>query len=230
MKDVIQSNTGEAVHFGGGGIATTIIGGKFTFDRAQSKPLTDLLPALVHIRADAAERTPLQQTLQLLASEAAQSSVGSQLVLKRLADVLLIQVIRAHVASGACQRTGWLHALTDQQIGKALRSMHERIEHPWTVAALASEAGMSRSAFAVRFKEIVGETPLEYLTRWRMYRAAVLLREGEKKLIDIAHSIGYDSDGAFTKTFKRIVGVTPGEYRRNGNAHAISGLPERCAV
>jgi len=94
--------------------------------------------------------------------------------------------------------------------------MHEKISQPWTVAGLAAAAGMSRSAFAVRFKELVGETPLEYLTRWRVYHAARLLREGDKKLIDVAHSIGYDSDGAFNKAFKRIMGATPGDYRRNG--------------
>jgi AraC-like DNA-binding protein len=214
IQDVVAANSGEAVHFGGGGVPTTIIGGKFTFDRANSKPLTDLLPPLIHVKADSAQTQPLRQTLQLLAAEAAQPTIGSQLVLKRLADILLIQAIRAHIASGEGGKIGWLRALSDRQMGVALRSMHERIEEPWTVAALASAAGMSRSAFASRFKEMVGETPLEYLTRWRIYQAAVLLRESDKKLIDVAHSIGYDSDGSFNKTFKRIVGVTPGEYRR----------------
>lgn len=217
IQEVIEASAGDAVHFGGGGVPTTIIGGKFVFDKANSKPLTDLLPPLVHVRADRAQTTPLEQTLHLLASEAAQPSVGSELVLKRLADVLLIQVIRAHVASGAGAKTGWLRALSDHQIGAALLSMHERIEQPWTVAGLASAAGMSRSAFALRFKEIVGETPLEYLTRWRIYKAALLLREGRQKLIDVANSIGY-SDAAFNKTFKRVIGITPGEYRRNGHA------------
>ena len=92
--------------------------------------------------------------------------------------------------------------------------MHEKIEWPWTVGDLASAAGMSRSAFALRFKEVVGETPLDYLTRWRVYRATVLLREGDRKLSEIAKAVGYDSDASFNKTFKRIVGITPGEYRR----------------
>ena len=217
IREVVESSTGDAVHFGGGGVSTTIIGGKFTFDKTNSQPLTDLLPPLVHVRADRAQTTPLQDTLHLLASEAAQPGVGSELVLKRLADVLLIQVIRVHVASGAGEKTGWLRALSDQQIGAALRSMHEKLGQSWTVADLASAAGMSRSAFAVRFKEIVGETPLEYLTRWRIYKAAMLLREDRQKLMEVANSIGY-SDGAFNKTFKRIMGVTPGEYRRNGPA------------
>jgi AraC-like DNA-binding protein len=216
IQEVIRGCPGDAVHFGGGGVPTTIIGGKFKFDTTNSKPLTDLLPPLVHVRADSAQTTPLQQTLHLLASEAAQPAVGSQLVLKRLADILLIQVIRAHVASGAGQKTGWLRALSDRQLGAVLLSMHDKIEQPWTVGGLASAAGMSRSAFALRFKEIVGETPVEYLTRWRIYKAATLLRDGNKKSIEVANSIGY-SDAAFNKTFKRIMGVTPGEYRRSGN-------------
>jgi AraC-like DNA-binding protein len=222
IQDVIKASTGDAVHFGGGGVPTIIIGGKFTFDKTNTKQLTDLLPPLVHVRGDRAQTTPLEQTLHLLASEAAQPAVGSHLVLKRLADVLLIQMIRAHVASGAARTTGWLRALSDPQIGAALLSMHEKIEQPWTVAGLASAAGMSRSGFALRFKEIVGETPLEYLTRWRIYKAAMLLREGNKKLIEVANSIGY-SDAAFNKTFKRIMGATPGEYRRNGSELHLAG-------
>ncbi|MGH9594729.1 MAG: helix-turn-helix transcriptional regulator, partial [Bryobacteraceae bacterium] len=110
--------------------------------------------------------------------------------------------------------SGTLHALSDAQIGAALRLMHEKIDYPWTVAALASQAGMSRSAFARRFKELVGETPLEYLTRWRMQRASYLLRESSHKLANVAQSVGYDSDGAFHKAFKRVLGIAPGEYRR----------------
>jgi len=215
IQEVIRASKDEAVHFGGGGVATTLVGGKFSFDLSNGKPLTDLLPPLIHLRADQAQATPLQQTLQLLASEAAQPAVGSDLVLRRLADILLIQAIRAHIASDAGRQTGWLRALSDRQIGSALRLMHEKIGHR---PGLAAVAGMSRSAFAVRFKELVGETPLDYLTRWRVYQAARLLREGDKKLIDVAHSIGYDSDGAFNKAFKRIMGATPGDYRRNGGA------------
>lgn len=218
IEGVIQAASGDAVHFGGGGARTTLVGGKFTFDRTNSKPLAELLPPLIHLKADQAHATPLQQTLQLLASEAAHPDFGSPLVLRRLADILLIQAMRVHIASGGCGETGWLRALADRQIGAALESMHKNIGQGWTVAALAAAAGMSRSAFAVRFKELVGEAPLEYLTRWRIYQAAMLLREGDKPLVDIAHSIGYDAGGAFHKAFKRIMGATPGDYRRNGGA------------
>jgi AraC-like DNA-binding protein len=93
--------------------------------------------------------------------------------------------------------------------------MHERVENPWTVETLAASAGMSRSAFALRFKELLGETPLEYLTNWRMYKATGLLREDDRKLFEVAKSVGYDSDAAFSKAFKRVLGIAPKEYRRS---------------
>ncbi|MFL6448190.1 MAG: AraC family transcriptional regulator [Bryobacteraceae bacterium] len=221
MQDVARTKCGNVIRFGGGGVPTTIIGGRFTFDRANSKPLTDLLPQFILVGNERARSLPLHQTLQLFAAEAAESSVGSDLVLKRLADIFLLQIIREHISSSACRKAGWLRALSDARIGAALRSMHQRVEDPWTVAELASAAGMSRSAFALRFRQIVGETPLEYLTRWRIYKAALLLRDGNKKLTEVANAVGYDSDGSFNKTFKRIVGLAPGEYRRT------SKLPTR---
>ncbi|MFL6417352.1 MAG: cupin domain-containing protein [Bryobacteraceae bacterium] len=220
MQDVARTKCGCVIRHGGGGALTTILGGKLTFDKANSKPLMDLIPPFIHVPNDRVQALPLQQTLQLFAAEAAQSNLGSSLILKRLADILLLQLIREYVSSSTCRETGWLRALSDPRIGGVLRSMHDNIEQPWTVGELASVAGMSRSAFAIRFKEVVGETPLDYLTRWRVYRAAVLLKEGNRNLTEIANAVGYDSDGSFNKTFKRIAGVTPGEYRRAGGRFA----------
>jgi len=217
MQDVARMKCGGVIRYGGGGVSTTVLGGRFTFDKSHSKPLTDLLPPFIHVQSDRVQALPLRESLELFAAEAAQSCLGSYLVLKRLADILLLQLIREYVSSSTCRETRWLRALSDPRIGGALRSMHEKIEQPWTVGELASAAGMSRSAFALRFREVVGETPLDYLTRWRVYRATVLLREGGRKLTEIANAVGYDSDGSFNKTFKRVVGVTPGEYRRTGD-------------
>jgi transcriptional regulator GlxA family with amidase domain len=137
-------------------------------------------------------------------------------MVNRLADILFIQCVRAHIAasSESC-KTGWLRAIFDPKIGAALKAMHERVENQWTVESLAAAAGMSRSAFALRFKELLGETPLEYLTNWRMYKATGLLQEDDKKLFEVAKSVGYDSDAAFSKAFKRVLGVAPREYRRS---------------
>jgi len=93
--------------------------------------------------------------------------------------------------------------------------MHDKVEHPSTVESLAAACGMSRSAFAVRFRDLVGETPLEYLTSWRIQKATGLLQKGDKKLFEVAKSVGYDSDAAFSKAFKRMVGVAPRQYRRS---------------
>ena len=229
MQDVVRAKCGSPIRFGGGGVPTTIIGGRFTFDRANSKPLTDLLPPFILVGSERAQALPLHQTLQLFAAEAAECSLGADLVLKRLADIFLLQIIREHISSSACRQTGWLRALSDPRVGAVLRSMHQKIEQPWTVAELASAAGMSRSAFALRFKQLVGETPLEYLTRWRIYKAALLLRDGDRKMADVANAVGYDSDGSFNKTFKRIVGLTPGAYRRERSG-GTARLTEPCAM
>jgi len=162
---------------------------------------------------------PLKKTLELLVSEVDASTQGSEVAVQYLANLLWIQALRSHTETVPEQSSGLLHALADPHIGAALYSMHKRIEHPWTVASLASEAGMSRSAFALRFKELMGESPLEYLTRWRMYRGSDLLRESDRKLADVAQAVGYDSDGAFHRAFKRVLGMAPGEYRRSVGAN-----------
>jgi AraC-like DNA-binding protein len=142
-----------------------------------------------------------------------------------LEEVLFIQTLRANIASGSedCKR-GWLRAIFDPQIGAALRSIHENVNSPWTVESLAAAAGMSRSAFALRFKEILGQTPLDYLTEWRMQKAMPLLRNGDKKLVEIARMVGYESDAAFSRAFKRVVGIAPRKYRQNGaDRHQLAG-------
>jgi AraC-like DNA-binding protein len=196
------------------GAPASMIAGRFNFDESLSRPRADFFPPLILIRGGQPQMLPLQKTIELLAAEVDSSTPGSELAVRRLADLLLIQALRSHIASKSDESTAWILAFSDSQIGAALNSMHERIDHPWTVASLASEAGMSRSAFAQRFKQLMSESPLEYLTRWRMYRGTSLLRESDRKLSDVAQAVGYDSDGAFHKAFKRVLGVAPGEYRR----------------
>jgi len=216
FAEILMRHEGGTIHYGGGGAPTTIVGGKFTFDGDSSRPLTDLLPPVIHIRGDAPHAAALRTTIQLLASEITSPGPGSSVIVSRLADTLFVLAIRAHIVSEGCSKIGWLRALSDPPIGAALRSMHGKIAHSWTVASLASAAGMSRSAFALRFKDLVGEAPLEYLTRWRMHQAGRLLQDGNRKLFEIANLVGYESDGAFNKAFKRIFRMTPGEYRTNG--------------
>lgn len=216
FREIGAKANGNVVLHGGGGAPTTIVCGSLSFDRASLKPITQLLPSFILIKADEARTFALHTTAQALASEMAEQSPGSEVVSARLAEVLFIQVLRAHIASGSEQDKGWLRAIFDPQIGTALSAVHNSVDSPWTVESIATAAGMSRSAFAARFKELLGQTPLEYVTEWRMQKAIHLLEERDKKLVDIARSVGYESDAAFSKTFKRVVGASPGEYRRRG--------------
>ena len=168
------------------------------------------------MKADQARTLALHTTVHALASEMEEQAPGTEVVASRLAEVLFIHVLRAHIASGPERKKGWLRAVFDPQMGTALSVIHDRVNAPWTGESLAEAAGMSRSAFAARFKELLGQTPLEYVTEWRMQKAMQLLEQRDKKLIDIAPSVGYESDAAFSKAFKRVVGTNPGEYLKRG--------------
>lgn len=212
--DVIQNRIGEVIEFGGGGQLTTLISGWFEFDELGARPLLDTLPPIIHTRMDCDQSQMLQSTFQLLAAETAEHRLGSSLVVSRLADILFIHTIRAYLKAGGAPHDGWLAALSDRQIGETMRAIHEDIAASWTVEKLASRAAMSRSAFAARFKELVGQPPMDYLTHWRMYQAGSLIRRNETDLGGIAQAIGYESETAFSRAFKRVTGTTPGEYRR----------------
>jgi transcriptional regulator GlxA family with amidase domain len=191
-------------------------------DDGAHHPLLPVLPKVIALRArDGHAAAWLAPTLSFLAAEAGTELPGARTVVSRLADILFIQVVRAHLGSAPEQVSGWLGALRDPQIGSALGCMHEDPAHPWTVEALAQRVAMSRSTFAARFAEIVGEPPLHYLTRWRMQKARSLLREGRVPLSEVAARVGYDSEAAFSKAFKRAVGEAPGAYRRASRARAV---------
>jgi AraC-like DNA-binding protein len=213
--EVAPKTTNYVVHHGGGGAPTTIITGLLSFDSVSLKPMAQLLPSLILVKADQARTLALHNTLQLLASEMAEPTPGAEMVAQRLAEVLFIQILRTHIASGAeSHKQGWLRAIFDPQIGAGLRAIHENVNKPWTVESLAGAAGMSRSAFALRFKELLGQTPLDYVTEWRMQKAIQLLQKGDKKLVEIAQSVGYESNAAFSKAFKRVVGAPPVSYSK----------------
>jgi AraC-like DNA-binding protein len=218
FREIGARANGNVALCGGGGAPTTIVCGSLSFDRASLKPIAQLLPSFILMKADEARTLALHNTVQALASEMAEQAPGSEVVATRLAEVLFIQVLRAHIASRPERNKGWLRAVFDPQIGTALTAFHDSVGAPWTVESLSDAAGVSRSAFAVRFKELLGQTPLEYVTEWRMQKAMQLLEQRDKKLVDIARSVGYESDAAFSKAFKRVVGASPGEYIKRGLA------------
>ncbi|WP_223641316.1 AraC family transcriptional regulator [Corallococcus sp. EGB] len=205
-----------SIRLGGDGERTTLVAASFQLGVAPRTLLFKELPRVIHLAADDAATAPsLASTVQLLLTESASSHPGATVIMSRLADILLVQALRAHImSSGSCRESG-LRALVDPPIAKALALIHERPGEPWTVESLASAVAMSRSGFAARFSELVGEPPLEYLAGWRMIKAAQLLRESELPLSEVAPVIGYQSEASFNRAFKRWDGTAPGAYRRS---------------
>jgi AraC-like DNA-binding protein len=202
---------------GGGGLPTSLIAGCFRFATPESAWLVKYLPPVVRVSASEARSSPwFQSTLQFLATELAQELPGSSVVIDRLSEILFVQAMRTWIQAPYLDANpSWLRGLTHPQIGEALQRMYAEPERAWTIPELARSVSMSRSAFASRFRELVGETPLDHLTQWRMVRAARLLREQPSaKLAAIAAAVGYGSEGAFGKVFRRVLGVSPGQYRQ----------------
>jgi len=192
---------------------TVVLCAKYALDTAGPHPLTASLPPLVHLRAEHAHRDErLQLLLGLLRHETLAPGSGSELVVPRLVDTLLVLVVRAWLAS-ASAGTGWFGALRDPAITRALTLLHEHPSEAWSVERLAKKVGQSRATFARRFADLVGEPPVAYLTRWRMCVATKLLSETDLSLEHIAERVGYESGAALSKAFRRSRGQSPGRYR-----------------
>lgn len=213
----------ELIRHGGGGDATSLVCAVTRFDHPAARQLTALLPAIVSITdRRSADVDWVHGLLQLMAAEAMALRPGGETVVTRLADILVIQTIRAWIEQDPAAQTGWLGALRDPQIGRALSLIHRDPARRWTVGALARHVGMSRSVFAARFSVRVGEPVMQYVTRWRMYVALERLRADAIAVADLASQLGYESEAAFSRAFKRTVGVTPGAARRRGDARLPS--------
>lgn len=193
---------------------TQVLCAKYLFQEVARHPLISLLPPLVHLAARDAQRyIQLQLALQLLHHEAVAAGRGSELVIPRLVDSVLVFVLRAWLDAQPIDAGGWFGALRDPAITRALSVMHRRPEAAWSVAQLAREVGQSRATFARRFAALVGEPPVAYLTRWRMCVAAKLLCETAASLDEIAARVGYETTAAFSKAFRRSHRDSPGRYR-----------------
>jgi AraC-like DNA-binding protein len=213
-----QFHRSRLIRYGGGGTPASVVAGCFTFASPESALLIKHLPPIIHLSGSGNQSPWFGTTLQFIAAETAQEQPGSAAIVDRLAEVLFVQAMRSRIGSLLLTGTGkpsWLRALGDPQIGESLRLMHAEPGRAWTVPALARRVSMSRSAFAARFRALVGETPLDHLTQWRMVRAANLLREKRSmKMAAIAGAVGYESESSFGKVFRRVMGASPGEYRR----------------
>lgn len=202
---------GLVVHNGGGDFL--MVGTRFVVDARKARALLGMLPNVLFIRG-AEGQAALRWSIEQMMSEMRDGAPGSALASHHLAHLMLLQAFRLYLSRAISDQPAVLHALADPHLAKAIGAMHARPAYRWTLAELANQAGMSRSIFAQRFQQKVGETPIAYLTGWRMMLAAEHLAQGEERLAAIARSCGYESENAFNTAFKRLMGCSPGRYAR----------------
>jgi AraC-like DNA-binding protein len=190
------------------------LGGTVTFSPGNADFLLKMLPDFLLVPRSSTGSGAINTILTLLKGEAERGAMGSQIVSARLADVLLVEAIRAYAEGGASLQTGWLGALANPRLACALRSLHDDIGRAWTVAQLAGAAGMSRAAFSAAFSRQVGQPPLEYVRAWRLTLARAALARGDGDIASIGSKFGYTSQSAFTYAFRRAFGASPMRFAR----------------
>lgn len=205
----------ERMNFGGGGELTRVSYCGVRYDPVAGRRLTEAMPLVVHLQGGSPQDAWLQDTARFMAREADSLQPGSEAIITRLTDIVVVQAIRAWLATASEER-GWLAALKDRQIGRALAAIHGDAAQDWTVELLAREVGMSRSAFAARFRQLVGDSAKHYLTEWRMQLARNDLLTTGQSLLVLAERYGYQSEAAFSRAFKRVFGVSPSRARTEG--------------
>ncbi|GAB3923720.1 AraC family transcriptional regulator [Kribbella albertanoniae] len=209
-EDDSQNDDGSAA-------ATVMLCGAYLLDPSRAHPLLEDLPELIHLPARVGHHQGLRAAIDLLGGELEHPRPGGDAMLSALLDVLLLHILRAWFDEQSAHgvATGWAAALHDPAVAAGLRAIHGAPSRPWTVAELASQAGLSRAAFARRFAALVGQPPQTYLTWWRMTLAARMLRDSDAPLATVARKVGYTSEFAFAHAFKREYGSAPGGFRRS---------------
>ena len=213
-KALYRDAKGPIVTWNGGG-ETKLIGGRFTFPDTDLVPLIATFPPSMVVKGQSAEAAVLHWALDQLATEMENPRPGQSLLSDHLAHLMLVHMLRIHLAREDQDAAGWLRALSDRQLTRAVTAFHAAPGDSWTLGDLATEAGMSRSSFVSRFRRIVGMSVAEYLGNWRMMLARDRLARSRDPVATIAAAVGYNSEAAFITAFKRLTQVTPAQYRRN---------------
>ncbi|WP_454830893.1 AraC family transcriptional regulator [Pseudoxanthomonas wuyuanensis] len=224
---------GAVVKINGGG-DFFLVGSRFGVSGGHAELLMGMLPPIVHIH-NQTEQAALRWSVERMMHELHDPEPGGFLIAQHLAHMMLVQALRLHVKEGSANGTGWLFGVADKQLGPAIGAVHADPAYRWTLQALAERACMSRSGFAQKFRETIGTSPMEYVTRWRMLLAGDRLENSSDSVSAISLSLGYESESAFSTAFKRVMGASPRQYARrptpapdgraanlNGSSHAQS--------
>ncbi|RJF96529.1 AraC family transcriptional regulator [Noviherbaspirillum cavernae] len=223
LAEHLETLPGEVmrVMYGGGGAPTRIVCGFLTCDEMLSNPLLASLPRIFKVDVSrTVESAWLASALGFAAAEAAGQRAGSATVLAKLSELLFVEALRRCIDTLPQHEKGWLAGVRDRYVGRALSRLHAQPAHPWTVDELAGNVGLSRSALAQRFTDLLGQPPMQYLARWRLHTAARQLRSGRQSLAEVADAVGYDSEAAFSRAFKREFGLPPASWRTSQEREA----------
>lgn len=194
---------------GGGGARSLIVCCTIGFEGPTANPLLEMLPSIIHVRREDSRDSYLATILGLMAEEVRAERIGAATIMARLADIILTHIVRTWVETGEAHLTGWLAAIRDPQVGRALAAIHREPGEPWDLNRLAALAGMSRSQFSRRFSETLKTSPARYLAQWRMRLASAWLRNNYMTVSEAAAQLGYESEASFSRAFKRFTGVPP---------------------
>lgn len=227
ISSKIKSRDLSPLQAGGGGDTSRFVCGYMACDPFLSRPILNGLPPVfkVNIRADRSGYW-LESSILHLVEEAASGRVGSEAMLAKLSEALFVEALRRYVAGLPEEQKGWLAGARDPIVGKSLGLLHSRVAHPWTIADLAEEVGISRSALVERFTRYLSEPPMTYLTRWRLQLAARSLESTPRGVAEIAADVGYESEAAFSRAFKREFGQPPGRYRGDHKSSPVKKASE----
>lgn len=203
------------ISFGGNGAQTRIVCGFLGTEDIRGNPVAGALPSVLHLDVrDGSSAEWIQSTFHYAAERIAAGHMGSDAIMSKLSELLLVEAVQRYAEKLPNKQTGWLAGLTDPYVSRAMALLHARVSDPWTVDALGREVGLSRSALADRFGEVLGMPPMQYLANWRIHAAAHELINSGKSMLQIAHEVGYESEASFTRAFKRIIGTPPATWRR----------------
>lgn len=223
METVLRDRP-QVLDIGGGGEATRFVCGYMSCDPTLFRPVLDALPRAVRVSLRGSEGSHwLARSIADAVEEANSPKPGGETVLAKLSELIVVETLRRYIGEIATDQQSWLGGLRDRTVGRSLALMHERPAHPWTVDSLANVVGVARSVLAERFTHFVGQSPMQYLGKWRMALAANHLSRTSLSLTRVAEQVGYETDAAFNRAFKRAYGVPPGTWRRQHAPQATGG-------
>jgi AraC-like DNA-binding protein len=215
FRDMVAGKLPLIIREGGGGESVRFVCGFLGCDARPFNPLLESLPRFLHVHRPPHGRGDLlDRLIGLTLAEAGTGRVGGECVRLGLSELIFVETVRRHLETLPPESSGWLAALHDPGVGRAIALLHQRPAAPWTVERLARQAGISRSVLAERFAKLVGQPPMQYLAHWRMQMASRLLADGPMKVSAIGREVGYESEAAFSRTFKKLVGLSPAAWRK----------------